>query len=65
MLLAVLVQRFGFQVEDAVEEDFEFETDNFAIGTRAGCNLMVRVSSRADGTGLWGDESTVERLTAL
>jgi hypothetical protein len=48
MLLAALVQDFEFEVKDAVIEDFELETDNVAIGTRAGCGLMVRVRNRND-----------------
>jgi hypothetical protein len=41
-LLSTLVRRFDFEVEGATAEDFLFETDNFGIGTRAGCNLVVR-----------------------
>lgn len=48
MLLSTLVQRFDFEIKDAVAEDFEFQTDNFAIGTKAGCNLVVHVSHKAD-----------------
>lgn len=44
LVLATLVQRFDFVFEGATAGDFEMERDNFAIGTRAGCNLMARVS---------------------
>lgn len=44
LVLATLVQRFDFVFEGATAADFEMERDNFAIGTRAGCNLMARVS---------------------
>ncbi|KAG8156917.1 hypothetical protein KVR01_013139 [Diaporthe batatas] len=43
LVLATLVQRFDFTIEGATAGDFEMERDNFAIGTRAGCNLMARV----------------------
>ncbi|KAK3391156.1 cytochrome P450 [Podospora didyma] len=41
LLVATLVQRFDFTVEGATAEDFEFEVDNFGIGTKAGCNLFA------------------------
>lgn len=41
LLLATLVQRFDFTVEAATAADFEFDMDNFGIGTKAGCNLVV------------------------
>lgn len=44
LVLATLVQRFDLVFEGATAGDFEMERDNFAIGTRAGCNLMARVS---------------------
>jgi hypothetical protein len=44
MLLAALVQNFTFTMKDATASDFEFEKDNFGIGTRAGCNLMAHVT---------------------
>lgn len=48
MALAALVQRFDFEVEGATATDFEFERDDFGIGTKAGCNLLARVSLRGD-----------------
>ncbi|KAF1950750.1 cytochrome P450 [Byssothecium circinans] len=44
MLLASLVQNFTFTIEDATASDFEFEKDNFGIGTKAGCNLMAHLT---------------------
>ena len=44
LIVAALVQRFDFIVKDAVASDFELERDNFGIGTKAGCNLVVRAS---------------------
>ncbi|KAI7782399.1 cytochrome P450 [Diaporthe eres] len=43
-LLAALVQRFDFTIKDATAGDFELQKDNFAIGTKAGCNLMAHVT---------------------
>ncbi|KAK8054878.1 cytochrome p450 domain-containing protein [Apiospora rasikravindrae] len=42
LVLVTLVRQFDFTVEGTAE-DFECETDNFAIGTRAGPNLYARV----------------------
>ena len=47
LLLATLVQRFDFKTEGATAADFEFEMDNFGIGTKAGCNLLVRATLRS------------------
>lgn len=47
-LLATLVQRFNFTIKDATAGDFELHKDNFGIGTKAGCNLMVHVTPRKD-----------------
>ncbi|KAK7752472.1 hypothetical protein SLS62_005625 [Diatrype stigma] len=44
LLLAALVQNFDFRIEGATAEDFELESDNFAIGTKAECNLVVHVN---------------------
>ena len=44
LLLATLVLRFDFAVEGATAADFEFEMDNFGIGTKAGCNLLARAA---------------------
>jgi hypothetical protein len=44
LVLAALVQRFDFSIEGATAADFEFERDNFGIGTKAGCNLLARAS---------------------
>ncbi|KAH6650680.1 cytochrome P450 [Chaetomium tenue] len=46
--LAALVQRFDFVIEGATATDFEFERDDFSIGTKAGCNLLARVSLRGN-----------------
>ncbi len=48
LLVAALVRRFDLTIEGATASDFELERDNFAIGTKAGCNLMARVTSRVD-----------------
>jgi len=44
LLLAALVQNFTFTIKGATAGDFELEMDNFGIGTKAGCNLMVHVN---------------------
>jgi hypothetical protein len=44
LVLAALIQRFDFSIEGATAADFEFERDNFGIGTKAGCNLLAHVS---------------------
>lgn len=44
LLLAALVQGFNFAIQDATAADFEFEKDNFGIGTKAGCNLIAYVT---------------------
>ncbi|EFR02013.1 trichodiene oxygenase [Nannizzia gypsea CBS 118893] len=46
LLLAALVQRFDFKIKDATAGDFAFSKDNFGIGTKATCNLMVHVGLR-------------------
>ncbi|KUI67265.1 Trichodiene oxygenase [Cytospora mali] len=46
LVLAALVQNFDFEFPDATAADFEFESDRFTIGTKAGCNLMARVTPR-------------------
>jgi hypothetical protein len=46
MLPAMLVQGFDFEIKGAKAEDFEFEKDNFGIGTKAGVNLMSQVALR-------------------
>lgn len=42
LTLAALIPNFTFAIQGAKAEDFELDTDNFGIGTKAGCNLMVR-----------------------
>ncbi|KAI1108378.1 cytochrome P450 [Nemania sp. NC0429] len=42
LLCSALVQRFDFTIKDATAEDFQFERDNFGIGTKAGCNLFAQ-----------------------
>lgn len=42
LVLAALVQRFDFTFEGVKAADFEFERDNFGIGTKAGCKLFAR-----------------------
>lgn len=44
LVLAALVQNFDFDFPDATAADFEFESDRFTIGTKAGCNLMARMT---------------------
>ncbi|KAH9883455.1 trichodiene oxygenase [Xylariomycetidae sp. FL2044] len=44
LLLARLVQRFDLTIKNATASDFELDQDNFAIGTKAGCNLLVHVT---------------------
>jgi len=44
LLLAAIVPNFSFIIEGAITSDFELERDNFGIGTKAGCNLMVHES---------------------
>jgi hypothetical protein len=44
LLLTALVQSFTFTIKGATASDFELERDNFGIGTKAGCNLMVHVT---------------------
>ena len=46
MLLATLVHGFDFEIKGAKAEDFEFEKDNFGIGTKAGVNLIAQVALR-------------------
>jgi mannitol-specific phosphotransferase system IIBC component len=46
LLLAALIQKFDFEIEDRVAEDFEMEMDNFAIGTKAGVHLKAHVTKR-------------------
>ncbi|CAJ2512361.1 Uu.00g053760.m01.CDS01 [Anthostomella pinea] len=43
-LVPALIQRYNFKVEGATAADFELERDNFAIGTKAGCNSMAHVT---------------------
>lgn len=43
-LLAALVQQFDFTIKDATAGDFELNKDNFGIGTKAGCTLLVHVT---------------------
>ncbi|KAG8161577.1 hypothetical protein KVR01_008564 [Diaporthe batatas] len=43
-LVAALVQRFDFTIKDATAADFELYQDNFGIGTRAGCDLLVHAT---------------------
>ena len=44
MVLATLVQRFDFEIQDASAADFECSSDEFAIGTRSKGVLKVVVS---------------------
>ncbi|KAI4601987.1 hypothetical protein KJ359_010853 [Pestalotiopsis sp. 9143b] len=48
LLIADLVRNFNFTVKDATAGDFALDMDNFGIGTKAGCNLMVFVTSHED-----------------
>ncbi|KAI5927642.1 cytochrome P450 [Camillea tinctor] len=50
LFLAALVQQFNFEIKDATAEDFELESDNFGIGTKAQCNLIAHITPyvRAD-----------------
>lgn len=48
LALAALVQGFDFKFEDAKAEDFEFESDQFAIGTKGKGLLRAHVRIRAD-----------------
>lgn len=57
LLLAGLVHNFDFEFPDATAADFEFESDRFTIGTKAGCNLMARVISR------WTDLEVVPKFS--
>ncbi|KAF1978804.1 cytochrome P450 [Bimuria novae-zelandiae CBS 107.79] len=41
LLIAAIVPKFRFNIEGAKASDFELESDNFSIGTKAGCNLVV------------------------
>lgn len=45
LLVAALVQYFTFQYPEATAADFEVGDDRFTIGTKAGCDLMARVTS--------------------
>ncbi|XXH01450.1 hypothetical protein Hte_007810 [Hypoxylon texense] len=45
LVLAALVRNFNFAIEGATASDFEMESDNFGIGTKAGCNLMAHVTA--------------------
>ena len=47
MVLSALVQGFDFTIKDATARDFESETDNFAISTRAGSNIHAYVDTRS------------------
>ncbi|KAK8126994.1 cytochrome P450 [Apiospora kogelbergensis] len=47
MVLAALVQGFDFTIKNATAKDFEAETDNFGIGTRAGSTLHAHVTARS------------------
>lgn len=43
LCVASLVEKFVFSVQGGAKaSDFEFERDNFGIGTRAGCDLVVK-----------------------
>ncbi|KAI0476375.1 trichodiene oxygenase [Xylariaceae sp. FL0804] len=44
LVLAALTLRFDFRIQDATASDFDLERDNFAVGTKAGCNLMAQVT---------------------
>ncbi|KAI3390940.1 hypothetical protein diail_8338 [Diaporthe ilicicola] len=46
LLLFELVQNFNFDFPSAAVADFEFESDQFTFGTKAGCNLIATVTSR-------------------
>ncbi|KAI0175596.1 trichodiene oxygenase [Hypoxylon sp. FL1284] len=43
LILSALVQNFSFTIKGATAADFEMESDNFGIGTNAGCNLNAHV----------------------
>ncbi|KAK4233754.1 hypothetical protein C8A03DRAFT_47769 [Achaetomium macrosporum] len=44
LVIVALVQRFSFRFEGVTAADFEFQMDNFGIGTKAGCNLLAKAS---------------------
>ncbi|KAI0798292.1 trichodiene oxygenase [Xylaria sp. FL0064] len=44
LLLSTSVQKFDLTFKDAVAKDFQFEKDNFGIGTKAGCNLLAQAT---------------------
>lgn len=48
LVLITLVQRFDFAAKDVTAADFEMDSDNFGIGTKAGCSLIVHVAVRED-----------------
>lgn len=43
LAIATLVERFDFQFEDAVAEDFECSSDQFAVGTNSLGSLKATV----------------------
>lgn len=43
LVLAALIAQFTFTIKDATASDFEMVSDDFAIGTKAGCHLMAHV----------------------
>ncbi|KAI5920337.1 cytochrome P450 [Camillea tinctor] len=45
LVIATLVQRFDFKFEGIAAADFEMESDQFIIGTKAAANLIAHVAS--------------------
>jgi len=45
LVLAALVQRYNFQFVDVSAKDFECESDQFVISTKAGGNLNGFITS--------------------
>lgn len=48
LVIANLVRKFNFTIKNVTAVDFELDTDNFGIGTKAGCNLAAFVTSYDD-----------------
>jgi hypothetical protein len=44
LLLPFLVHEFNTTIERATAADFEMDLDNFAIGTKTGCNLIAQAT---------------------
>lgn len=48
LVIADLVRKCTFTMNNVAAGDFELDTDNFGIGTKAGCNLTAFVTSHDD-----------------